>query len=436
MSKKSFVRGTFILTCSGLISRIIGFFYRIFLSHSIGAQGVGLYQLVVPLQNIAAALTSSGIQTVLSRLIASRTALGRHKEARDIFCLGTASALLFALVLSCISYRNSAFIASRILKAPQTDSLIRILAFSFPLSALHSCINSYYFAVKRTSIPSALQLLEQLVRVCSSYLIYLILNSKNIPVTAVIAAGGALASELAAALSGLLIIGTGFSSVHYSFLKVENAKTILREIFRASLPLTLNKVLLTLLGSMEVVLIPQRLCMAGISSSDALSIYGIFTGMALPLVLFPSAVTNSASVMLMPSIAEMQALGRRKRIRNITAQSCSGCMLLGTICALFFFFSGPFIGKFLFHSATAGTYIRTISFICPFLYANTALTSILHGLGKTGTCLLHNGAGILLRIAFVLFAVPHMGIRGYIYGILLSEILLSLLHIFALYHCE
>ena len=75
-------------------------------------------------------------------------------------------------------------------------------------------------------------------------------------------------------------------------------------------------------------------------------------------------------------------------------------------------------------------------FVCPFLYTNIALTSVLNGLGKTGTTLIHSVLGILLRISFVIFAIPVLGIRGYLYGLLLSEILLSLLHIYALYHME
>src|SRR5699024_982213 len=89
MSKKSFFRGTFILTGTGVISRIIGFFYRIFLSHSIGAQGLGLYQLVLPVQSIASAITGSGIQSALSRLIASKLALGNRREAWKLFFCGT-----------------------------------------------------------------------------------------------------------------------------------------------------------------------------------------------------------------------------------------------------------------------------------------------------------------------------------------------------------
>ena len=75
MSKERFFKGTFLLTSAGLISRIMGFFYRIFLSHTIGAEGIGLYQLVVPLQHLVLAMTTFGIQTSLSRLISSHTAL-------------------------------------------------------------------------------------------------------------------------------------------------------------------------------------------------------------------------------------------------------------------------------------------------------------------------------------------------------------------------
>lgn len=87
MSKERFFKGTFLLTSAGLISRIMGFFYRIFLSHTIGAEGIGLYQLVVPLQHLVLAMTTFGIQTSLSRLISSHTALGEKKKRRTVSAL-------------------------------------------------------------------------------------------------------------------------------------------------------------------------------------------------------------------------------------------------------------------------------------------------------------------------------------------------------------
>ena len=86
MSKERFFKGTFLLTSAGLISRIMGFFYRIFLSHTIGAEGIGLYQLVVPLQHLVLAMTTFGIQTSLfpPDILLTGT-LEKKKNAQDCF---------------------------------------------------------------------------------------------------------------------------------------------------------------------------------------------------------------------------------------------------------------------------------------------------------------------------------------------------------------
>ena len=47
IQKHPLLKSTAILTCAGMVSRIIGFFYRIFLSKTIGAEGIGIYLLPV-----------------------------------------------------------------------------------------------------------------------------------------------------------------------------------------------------------------------------------------------------------------------------------------------------------------------------------------------------------------------------------------------------
>jgi len=68
--KNPLVLGTFLLTASGVLSRIIGFFYRIFLSHTIGAEGIGIYQLIFPLLALCSSFTTAGIQTAISKFVA------------------------------------------------------------------------------------------------------------------------------------------------------------------------------------------------------------------------------------------------------------------------------------------------------------------------------------------------------------------------------
>ena len=66
-AKHPVLTGTAILTCAGTLSRLIGFFYRIFLSRTIGAQGLGIYQMIFPVYAFCLSGGTAGIQSALSR---------------------------------------------------------------------------------------------------------------------------------------------------------------------------------------------------------------------------------------------------------------------------------------------------------------------------------------------------------------------------------
>ena len=431
MSKKLFIKGTLLLTFAGLLSRLMGFFYRIFLSHTIGAHGLGIFQLVLPLQLLIMSICASGIQTAISRLTAAeKVSENSRYHTADYFVIGTIFSVAFSLVFSWFLYRHADFWAVQILKEPQTSGLIRILSLSIPLSTLHTCVNSYYFGRKQAGFPAGVQLLEQLFRTGGCYLLYLICVSQGQNITPAIAVGGNLIGETASAFISVFAVSMHFKVTHYTVRNIRTPLSILRELLHLSVPLTMNKILLTLLGSVEVILIPARLQMSGLTPKDSLSVYGIFTGMALPLILFPATLTNSAATMLLPSITQLQVLGYQKQIQYVIGRIFRYCLLLGGFCMVIFLFLGEFLGNFLFHSQTAGIYIHTMSYICPFLYLNTTLSSVLNGLGKPGFCLIHSVISVCIRIFFVLFVIPVLGVRGYLYGILCSELVLCILHSF------
>ena len=100
-NKYLLIKGTLILTLSGFITKIIGFIYRIFLSQTIGAQGMGIYQLIFPIQTLCYALTVGGIQTAISRLVAAKAAVKDEQGARDLFLV---SACLSLFTASCVSF--------------------------------------------------------------------------------------------------------------------------------------------------------------------------------------------------------------------------------------------------------------------------------------------------------------------------------------------
>ena len=74
--RKEFVKGTLLLTGAGLFCRVLGFFYRIYMSRTIGAEGLGLYNMIHPLFSIAFAVCAGSIQTALSQYIAANQEKG------------------------------------------------------------------------------------------------------------------------------------------------------------------------------------------------------------------------------------------------------------------------------------------------------------------------------------------------------------------------
>ena len=85
IQKHPLLKSTAILTCAGMVSRIIGFFYRIFLSKTIGAEGIGIYLLLFPVQTLLFSLTSSGIQTAISRFVSASLHRTTKKEPETSF---------------------------------------------------------------------------------------------------------------------------------------------------------------------------------------------------------------------------------------------------------------------------------------------------------------------------------------------------------------
>ena len=428
MSKKLFIKGTLLLTFAGLLSRLMGFFYRIFLSHTIGAHGLGIFQLILPLQILIMSICASGIQTAISRLTAAeKVSKNPSRHISDYFVVGTVFSVVFSLVFSWFLYSYADFWAVQILKESQTSGLIRILSLSIPLSTLHTCISSYYLGRKQAGFPAGVQLLEQLFRTGGCYILYLICASQGRNITPAIAVGGNLIGEIASSFISLFAVSMHFKVTHYNIRNIRRPLSVLRKLLHISVPLTMNKILLTLLGSIEVILIPARLQMSGLTPKDSLSVYGIFTdgtsAYSFPRYAYKLGCGHADSLHYPAADSGVSKANPICDRQDFPILSAARRILLG-----FFLFLGEFLGNFLFHSQTAGIYIHTMSYICPFLYLNTTLTSVLNGLGKSGICLLHSVISVCIRISFVLFAIPVLGIRGYLYGILCSELALSILH--------
>lgn len=422
-TKHRLFQGAVILTAAGLITRFMGFFFRIFLSHAFGEESVGLYQLIFPVYALCLSISTAGLQTAVSRMTAEKVSRGKTEEAGNVLRI----ALCLTLVLSCaealLIQQNADFIAETFLGDPRCAELLVIISYALPCAAIHSCVCGYSFGLQRTKLPALSQLIEQASRILFVVLLFLFMQNTGHAPSIRLAAGGIVAGEFAAALFSARLLTARRRFGHIPSLPAMSGS--IRELFTLSAPLTANRAAVTLLQSVEAASIPACLKLYGMSGSDALSIYGVLTGMALPCILFPSAITNSVGTVLMPAVSAAQAVGNRTAMAQLLKKAAGSCLILGLSCCLFFLIFGDLLGTILFHSSTAGKFILTLAWICPFLYTNTALMSAINGLGKTFLTFLINVTGLLVRIAGVFLAIPRFGIQGYLWGLLVSQCIMS-----------
>lgn len=425
--------GTIILTVTGLVSRIIGFFYRIYLSRLFGEEGMGIYQLLSPVLALSFSLTAAGYQTAISKFVAERSAKEQHSSFLPML-VGLSISLPLSLLCNGVVFCFADFIGGNLLLEPRTASMLRILSFSIPLSAVHSCINGYFYGTKKTGIPALSQLMEQLARVGCVYGVSVSAISRGSTPSINVAVLGLAVGELVSMLISVIsVYGCYIKAFSGERPHIRRALPIYGSILSMALPLTANRIVLNLLQSVESVSIPAKLRTYGYDTATALSVYGVLTGMAMPLIFFPNALTNSVAVLLLPIISESYALGDMRAVKNATLRTVKYCCLLGFLCMCCFGLLGEWAGSALFNSPLAGHFIKTLSFICPFIYLDTTLSSILQGLGMAGRIFIMNVICLLLRLAFVFFAVPRFGITGYLWGMLASQLVLSLLYLRCLY---
>lgn len=434
--KNAILKGTILLTVTGLITRILGFYYRICLADALGAEYLGIYQLVFPVYGICYTLYASGIQTAVSKLVAEENSRGNITLTS---CLMRRSMLLafgISLALSILVYFGAEPCARYFLMEVRAADSLRILSLVFPFCAVTACINGYYIGCKKTTVPAFTQLLEQIVRI--GLVLYLVTlpsfsNEESRCLAAVI---GLVLGEVASNL---------FNCIAYRMHKNKllrhaspcETTGLTKRLLALSMPLSLNRLIINILHSVESVFIPGMLRLSGLTNSDALSLYGILNGMAIPFILFPSAIPGALSVLLLPAVSENLDEQNRPRLQRCVGNAVKYSVVIGLFSTAVFFYFGRDIGTAVYHNTLAGDYIRILSPLCPLLYLSTTLGSVINGLGKPHLSFFTTVGGLLVRLAVIVFVVPKTGIYGVLLGLLVSQLVSTLFDAFlVLKYCK
>lgn len=426
--KKNIIKGTLILTIAGVLTRILGFYNRIFLSNTIGAKELGIFQLIFPIYLVIYSFCSQGIQTALTKMVAEEYTKNNYKNTKKLLYYSIKITFILSLTSAVLLYFFSDWISIHILRASACGNCLKILSIAVPFVSVEGAFIGFFFGINNSKVSAITQLLEQIVRVSIIYILAITLFKIN--KNAEIAVWGMVTGEIAS-----------FSTTLFFFLKDKNKylpvqkqvspynTALKKKLISLSIPVTINRLSITLLSSIEALLIPSMLFLYYKNNNRALSLYGILFGMAIPFILFPSTITNSLALMLLPAISSAYASNNRKLIEDIVEKCIHYCTIIGILSTILFLLFGKSIGTLIFNNAEAGLYITMFAWLCPFIYIASTINSVLNGLGQMKNTLFHNLISIGIRIGFIIIAVPKLGIVGFMWGMLASYFVLVLLHL-------
>lgn len=418
--KNSIIKGTFILTVAGILSRFLGFYNRIFLTNLFGARELGIYQMIFPVYMVIFSFCCQGIQTALTRQVARPDFQSEHSRSCLLRYALTLSVSL-SLLCSLLMFFFADWVSYQLLHSIECADCLRILSLAFPFVSVKGCITGYYIGLQKSGVTAWSQLIEQVAKIGGVYLLAtFVLTGEP---KAYFGVYGVVIGEM---VSCLWMV---FSYLHSRIREpippsgCQPRSLYGRELLRDSLPLTANRLSLTALQSLEAILIPHMLNLYFQNGDASLALYGTLTGMVLPCIMFPTTITISLSTMLLPAISAEYSSENLTGIRRMIKKSIWFCLLIGLASTAYLLLFGKWTGQFLFGSETAGELLFQFALLCPFIYLSSCLASIINGMGKAALNLLFSILGIGIRIGFILWLVPNIGLKGYMWGMMLSYLI-------------
>ena len=439
-SAQRFARNALWLIMFNLFLRTVGVSFNVYLAGRAGGEVMGLYSLISGVYGFFITLGCGGAHLGCTRLIAEAmgqfpdsdtTSPARRAALLRVLRTALRYALLCGVCAGAILFPAASHIGRVWLGDVRTVPSLRVLAISLPIVSLSGCLSGYFTGMRRVALPSLTGVISQLLRLglCSalleawlprgaSYACLALVVGSSVSETA-----GLAFSALACRLDGRIQNKSKKQPQIGVSRTADENPPLTRRLLHITVPVTVAACLRSGLLTLQHALIPRGLQAVGASWSTALASYGIIHGVVLPVVLFPPVFVSSFSGLLVPEVAEANARGHRKRVAHVSGRVVSVALLFSFGAAGIMTCFAPEIGALVCGSAEAGTYIRVLAPLIPIMYVDSSVDGILKGMGQQVYSMTVNIIDALTSVILVWLLLPHMGLKGYIISVYVTETL-------------
>jgi stage V sporulation protein B len=434
MIKDSFYRDSIILTVSNLVGGILRFMFAILLSKKLGAQGMGLYSLVMPIYDLFICLICGGMVTAISKEASSYFGINDYGNLNKTIHTAIIFDFIWAILIAVSVFIFSPFISTYIIKDQRTLYSLLVICPALIFVALSSIYKGYFYGISNVKVPAIIDIVEKTVRMVILIGIINFFALKNVTTTVT---ATYIALSIGEFISFILLYAfykKSKNKLKEYTKKAEGRAQLLFNVLVVSLPLSLNGFLTTAISALSTLIVPRRLVYAGLEYTEVLSLIGKFAGMAMSIVFFPFIVVMSMATILTPDISKSISKNDYHALEDRIAEVIKISFLLGVSTLIICLSIGGSLGKLFFDRYDLGIYIRLASLSAPFMYMAGSTFGILNGLGKQKTILINSiiTSVFQLVLLYVLLGIPSINILGYGIALLMTSILTFILNIIAI----
>ena len=423
-TKKSFVGGAAILAAVGLIGKVIGMFYRVWLTNLITSEGVGLYSAPYAAYSFLLVISSAGLPTAISKMVSERLSGGDRAGAKWILVktrrilIGTGlvtTALMAALAQPIAGWMGDAA------SAPGFVALAPAIFFVCMISAYRG----YFQGAQNMKPTAASQLIETVGKVIFGYVFVRMMAPNGLIWGAVGAILGVTLAEFCA-----MVFMWGRYMVENRRYPVKDAVSaqpvehFYKKLFAIAIPVTIGSSMMSIVGLVDASLVVNRLTDIGYVLEDAREMYGVLTGMVNTMVNMPAVITLSFSMSLVPAVSAAMIRRDEAELHRTVGTALKLALMIGSAAAVGMGILSHQILRLLYASqpenclSVGGDLLSVMALGIFFLALVQTTTGMLQGMGKPGYPVLTMLAGVIVKIIlnYVLIGIPQLNVLGAAYA--------------------
>lgn len=440
-NKSSFIKQAAILAAAALLSRFIGFLYRIPLTDMIGDVGMGIYNFGYQIYNFFLVISSAGLPAAISKMVSERIALKQYRNAHKIFEISLAAATAVGLLCALFLFAFAGQISDAMAN-PESSVALLTLAPTIVLIAVLSVFRGYFQGMGNSTPTAFSQILEQIVNAVTSLL--LAWNLMRIYQEVKYgAAGGTAGTGIGAAFGVLLILFVynlnrpGIKrriASEKGIIVSEGKRKILKELVFTAFPIIAGTAIFSFTNLIDSQMVMSRL-QEYLTNERTLALYGQLTNKFVSITTLPVSISSAMATGFIPGIAASRVLAKKQELSIKINTGMRIAMMISIPAAVGLSVLSSQILLLLFKNYPEGGMMLTVGAISViFLSLYQISTGMLQALGKLHIPVIAAIAGVVVKIPlnYFLLGNPQINIMGAVVGTIGCYVVASAVDIFFL----